>query len=61
MRDEVAALVEWPERLGPLLPLDALEVELTHTKAGGGEGRTAHLRPPEHTDWAERLREAGFG
>ena len=57
VRDEVAALVEWPERLGPLLPPDALEVELMHE----GDGRTAHLRAPEHTDWAARLKEAGFG
>ena len=34
-----AALVEWPERAGGLLPKEAVEVELTHD----GEGRLARI------------------
>ena len=38
-RAEGVALVEWPERLGPLLPRDRLTVRL----AIEGEGRRATL------------------
>ena len=57
VRDEVVSLVEWPGRLGALTPPDALPLELV----ANGTGRTAHLRPPEHTDWGKRLEAAGFG
>lgn len=49
--DELTAdvvLVEWPDRLGPLAPADALRIELAH---GAGEQRLATL-----TGWTERLR-----
>lgn len=40
-------LVEWPDRLGPLTPQDALSVELSVT---GEDSRVAHLN-----GWAGRL------
>lgn len=43
-----AALIEWPERLGDVLPPDRLAVEL----AFAGEGRTARLIP--HGTWSSR-------
>ena len=51
--DEAAhgiALVEWPERLGPLLPKDRLDVSLDY---GEGEVRTARIQA--HGPWAARL------
>lgn len=45
------SLVEWPERLGALLPNDRLEVRLAI--AGEGEARTADVAA--HGDWRERL------
>lgn len=44
------ALVEWPERLGPLLPRDRLEVEMT---LDGPEARRVVLTG--HGSWAARL------
>jgi tRNA threonylcarbamoyladenosine biosynthesis protein TsaE len=42
-------LVEWPDRLGPMTPPDALHLTLSHR----GEGRQADLSGGP--DWAERL------
>jgi len=39
-RAEAVALVEWPDRLGPLLPADRVEVELAHD---GPDSRRATL------------------
>lgn len=47
---QVCALVEWPERLGPLLPHDRLDVEMT---LDGSEARRAVLTG--HGAWAARL------
>lgn len=44
---EDVVLVEWPERLGELLPRDGLRVRL---ELAGGEARLAHLH-----GWADRL------
>lgn len=44
------ALVEWPERLGPLLPRDRLEVEMT---LDGPEARRVVLTG--HGSWVARL------
>lgn len=44
------ALVEWPDRLGPLLPAERLDVALT---IAGGERRHAALSG--HGGWAARL------
>ncbi|HEY9547894.1 MAG TPA: tRNA (adenosine(37)-N6)-threonylcarbamoyltransferase complex ATPase subunit type 1 TsaE, partial [Kiloniellaceae bacterium] len=52
------ALVEWPERLGALLPADALHVTLSFTKSGvktGEGGRLARLEGGG--DWPQRLAE----
>lgn len=51
-------LVEWPERLGPLLPPERLDLTLTITGPGaaGEEARRATLSGPAL--WAERLAEA---
>lgn len=38
---EGLVLVEWPERLGPLLPSDRLEI---HVSSPGGEGRDVHFK-----------------
>jgi tRNA threonylcarbamoyl adenosine modification protein YjeE len=46
---EGAVMVEWPELLGPLTPVDRLEVHLTDS----GTGRTARL--VGCGDWASRL------
>jgi len=56
VRDEVISLIEWPERLGPYLPLDALTVRIGFV----GEGRSVILDAPDHTDWGDRLERAGF-
>ena len=45
-RDDIV-IVEWPDRLGPLRPADALTITLVPTE---GEARTAIL-----TGWADRL------
>ena len=42
-----AALVEWPDRLGPLTPPDALTIHLTPTT---GDARLADL-----SGWEDRL------
>lgn len=54
---EGISLIEWPDRLGPYLPRNRLEVHLTVTK--GKNHRQAELTP--HADWTERLRECGHG
>jgi tRNA threonylcarbamoyladenosine biosynthesis protein TsaE len=46
---EAVSLIEWPERLGPLLPANRLEVRL---QASNG-GRRAELAGND--DWASRL------
>jgi tRNA threonylcarbamoyladenosine biosynthesis protein TsaE len=48
-REEAAILVEWPERLGPLLPEGRLEIRLDLA----GTGRLAHLAA--FGDWTRRL------
>lgn len=52
---EAITLIEWPERMGPLLPPDRLDIVLSY--AGGDDGRRAELRG--HGRWRERLAEAG--
>jgi len=50
------SLVEWPDRLGPLLPLHRLNIRLA-------EGSTPHARSvvlEGHGDWRARLAEAGL-
>ncbi|MCC6303676.1 MAG: tRNA (adenosine(37)-N6)-threonylcarbamoyltransferase complex ATPase subunit type 1 TsaE [Rhodobacteraceae bacterium] len=42
----VLCLVEWPDRLGPLAPADALRLVLADRPAGEGEGRIAALAAP---------------
>ena len=46
------ALIEWPARLGPLLPAERLDVRLDHAGAGA-DGRRAAL--VGHGGWAARL------
>lgn len=48
--DEALILVEWPERLGSLLPGDRLDVRLAHLEGGG---RTIRLEP--HGIWRQRF------
>ncbi|MFM2043594.1 MAG: hypothetical protein RLY86_2170 [Pseudomonadota bacterium] len=50
VRADGVALVEWPDRLGPLLPADRLDLHLTVT---GPDSRRAILTG--HGNWAARL------
>lgn len=53
---EGISLIEWPERMGALLPADRLDVTLSYRDADGaasGEGRRATLRGGG--DWQSRL------
>lgn len=52
---EAISLIEWPERMGPLLPADRLDIVLSYT--GDDDGRRAELRG--HGSWRARLAEAG--
>jgi tRNA threonylcarbamoyladenosine biosynthesis protein TsaE len=52
---EGVSLIEWPERLGPLLPQDHLR--LTFAPGPRATARRAQLTIPP--SWAERLREIG--
>lgn len=52
---EAISLIEWPERMGPLLPADRLDIVLSY--AGDDDGRYAELRG--HGSWRGRLTEAG--
>jgi tRNA threonylcarbamoyladenosine biosynthesis protein TsaE len=51
-RAEAIALVEWPDRLGPLLPADRLDIEL---RQQGETARTALLTG--HGGWRRRLKQ----
>lgn len=51
VRDDGIALVEWPDRLGPLTPKDRLHIALSVTAEGAG--RSAQL--VGHGGWAARL------
>ncbi len=49
---EAVVLIEWPEKLGPHLPADRLDIRLAY---GGDEtARTATLSAGD--GWGERLR-----
>jgi tRNA threonylcarbamoyladenosine biosynthesis protein TsaE len=52
---EAVTLIEWPERMGPLLPADRLDIVLSYT--GDDDGRRAELCG--HGRWCERLAEVG--
>jgi len=54
---EAISIVEWPDRLGPYLPRNRLDIRLSITR--GKNHRQAVLTP--HADWSERLRECGHG
>ncbi len=47
------SLIEWPERMGHLLPSDRLDIELSYASE---DGRHAELRG--HGGWRDRLAEA---
>ncbi len=49
-------LIEWPERLGHLLPADCLTLTLTYGTAE--QDRTLDISAPG--DWADRLRETAI-
>ncbi|MEP5631276.1 MAG: tRNA (adenosine(37)-N6)-threonylcarbamoyltransferase complex ATPase subunit type 1 TsaE [Tateyamaria sp.] len=48
--DDAICLIEWPDRLGPLLPDDALNIDI----AQDGNGRRAHLSWSDKK-WENRL------
>ncbi len=52
---DAIVLIEWPEKLGALIPRHRLDVRLSVTK--GKHHRQAEL--VAHGDWMERLRESG--
>ena len=47
---DAISMIEWPDRMGCLLPRDHLRIELTHK----GDGRSVAFRGGE--DWGRRLR-----
>jgi tRNA threonylcarbamoyladenosine biosynthesis protein TsaE len=49
---DAIVLIEWPDRLGPLLPVDRLDVTLA--SGAGPDARVALLEA--RGDWADRLR-----
>lgn len=49
---DAIVLIEWPDRLGPLLPVDRLDVTLA--PGAGPDARVALLEA--RGDWADRLR-----
>ncbi|MBL4691858.1 MAG: tRNA (adenosine(37)-N6)-threonylcarbamoyltransferase complex ATPase subunit type 1 TsaE [Magnetovibrio sp.] len=51
------SIIEWPDRLGPYLPRNRLDIHLKVTK--GKNHRQAILTP--HANWSERLRDCGHG
>lgn len=51
---EGVSLVEWPERLGPQLPRDRLEIAL---RAPDAEGARRQVRLTGHGRWRARLQE----
>jgi tRNA threonylcarbamoyladenosine biosynthesis protein TsaE len=48
-------LVEWPDRLGRLLPADRLDVTLAFADPPGGSGEGRRARLEAHGSWAGRL------
>ncbi len=48
---EAISLIEWPERLGELLPADRLDVRLSFAETGGGR----HARLEATGGWRDRL------
>jgi tRNA threonylcarbamoyladenosine biosynthesis protein TsaE len=52
---EGICLIEWPERMGPALPPDRLEVHLFHETATEPGSRRVELVP--FGGWADRLKE----
>ena len=52
---EGISLIEWPDRLGGLLPANRLDVILTHT----GDLESRRVLIEGGADWRRRLREAG--
>ncbi len=55
---EAIALIEWPERLGRVLPAERLDVALDFVE---GEPQARRARLSGHGEWARRLREARLG
>ncbi|MBL8661079.1 MAG: tRNA (adenosine(37)-N6)-threonylcarbamoyltransferase complex ATPase subunit type 1 TsaE [Rhodospirillales bacterium] len=51
------SLIEWPDRLGPFLPSQRLDVVLADVPAAA---MARQLTLTGHGDWQQRLREAGF-
>lgn len=54
---EAISLIEWPERMGSLLPANRLDIVLSY--AGADDSRRAELTG--HGSWRDRLAEAGDG
>lgn len=55
---EGISLIEWPAKLGPYLPWDCLNIEITH----GKESETDRvLSVSSQGTWLERLKEVGLG
>ena len=54
---DAICLIEWPDRLGPYLPADRLDLTLTITGAGEEEARSAELSGG--SSWQARLDAAG--
>ncbi len=50
-------LIEWPDRAGPFLPADRLDLELS--PGAGPESRRVRLTPQGSAGWAQRLAAIG--
>lgn len=53
---DAISLIEWPERLGPLLPETRLHIEL----APGAGAEARHARIAGHGSWAERMKSFSY-
>ncbi|MBI1775736.1 MAG: tRNA (adenosine(37)-N6)-threonylcarbamoyltransferase complex ATPase subunit type 1 TsaE [Proteobacteria bacterium] len=53
---EAISLIEWPDRLGPLLPPDRLDLSFSFGREPDARG----LRADGGPSWLERLAKAGF-
>ena len=49
------SLIEWPERLGPLLPTDRLEIYLEIPADAGIEEMRRHARLVGYGEWVKRM------
>jgi tRNA threonylcarbamoyladenosine biosynthesis protein TsaE len=52
------SLIEWPERLGPLMPAGRLELRFAHVPGGGADARRVEIVAED--GWRDRLASLGL-